>query len=517
MDNFEKVIDLSSESLSLMKKLKTLKKKYNKRIKIQREKKYEMTSKALDRIQEETKSLTLREDVKEEIDKDDEEFETKNFREMAAENALLHQQIMLLSGQLAPIMDRVGRMYTDFSPHLLDSVNTYNSSISNRERNRQENVDRSRTHHPRRRQNLESDDLSESSDDDFSRRENSESDHEQEQEQERSREGNSSEQQDSAQIRNRLRSISSTISRIRSSISSMRSLIFNNLGGDGDNNLNESTTEEREERKIQVNAQIPIISSPGDIASVHNRLNRFISGLSIDQGSLDRMLDRQAMNGTGTEGLFANLANRNNQAPNSNASGSSSENSRGNNEDNQQQNNEEVQNAENRANQDQEGEPQNNETQENEEDNEPPHHHPGNLFDLLGGPGNDRGDMGFLSSNLAGFGDPSDTIEFHIHAFMPGANAPGQPPVQAPLARPQEGQAPVIGSQMPAAEDGMPPYQPQVDQTSEPERVDASTSAEGPLMVETAVQTEGIRIRRDRRERNRESALTFNTNPFGRS
>ena len=48
---------------------------------------------------------------------------------MINENALLHQQIMLLSGQLAPIMDRVGRLFTDFSPHLVYDVNSFNNDV----------------------------------------------------------------------------------------------------------------------------------------------------------------------------------------------------------------------------------------------------------------------------------------------------------------------------------------------------------------------------------------------------
>ena len=56
-DQLSKVIELSSKSLSLMKKLKFLKIKYNKRVKIQRDKKYELTRKELNKIEEEIKSF----------------------------------------------------------------------------------------------------------------------------------------------------------------------------------------------------------------------------------------------------------------------------------------------------------------------------------------------------------------------------------------------------------------------------------------------------------------------------
>lgn len=32
----------------------------------------------------------------------------------------------MLSGQLAPIMDRIGRVYSDFAPHLIQNVNNFN-------------------------------------------------------------------------------------------------------------------------------------------------------------------------------------------------------------------------------------------------------------------------------------------------------------------------------------------------------------------------------------------------------
>eukprot|EP00344_Euplotes_crassus_P010794 CAMPEP_0197003152 /NCGR_PEP_ID=MMETSP1380-20130617/7505_1 /TAXON_ID=5936 /ORGANISM="Euplotes crassus, Strain CT5" /LENGTH=545 /DNA_ID=CAMNT_0042421575 /DNA_START=235 /DNA_END=1869 /DNA_ORIENTATION=- len=524
LDNLEKVIELSSKSLSLMKKLKSLKKKYDKRVKLQKEKKYQATSKALEKIDEESKSELAREEMKEEIDKEDEEFERMNFKEMATENSLLNQQIMILSGQLAPIMDRVGRMYTDFSPHLLHSVNNYNGNINssnanNRDRNTHENAERSRTHHPRRRERLRSEDSEESSDDDFSRRDSDESDNEdrdntQQEEQQRDR------REDSHEIRNRLRSISSTISRIRSSISSMRSLIFNNVEEDDESNNNESRNEEREERNVAVNAQIPVISSPGDIASVHSRLNRFINGLTIDQGSLDRMLDRQAMNGMETEGFISSLANRNNPGQNSNGSRNPRDDSGNNPTENRQEN--PSQNNGERINREGQRRNQNTEINHNHDHIHDHHHHTSpNLFDLLGPAGNGRGGLGILGNNLGGLGDASDTIEFHIHAFMPNSNgpsplAPRQPNV--PLPRP-ENHLPPFAPQIPPLQAQMPPPElqaPPIGEPQRPELVDASTSADPPQMRSTSVQTEGIRIRRDRRERNRENGTTFNKNPFSR-
>ena len=48
-----------------------------------------------------------------------EEEEFKSDEDMVEQNSLLLQRIMLLQSQLAPIMDRMGRLMADFSPHLV--------------------------------------------------------------------------------------------------------------------------------------------------------------------------------------------------------------------------------------------------------------------------------------------------------------------------------------------------------------------------------------------------------------
>lgn len=127
------------------------------------------------------------------------------------------------------------------------------------------------------------------------------------------------------EIRSRLRSISNTISRIRSSISSMRTLIFNNLGrGEGEEGTEGEIRQLQENiPRVSVNAQVPIISSPGDIASVHNIFDRFV--------------DRQMVNIIGGNGGGDNQPpnrpqNRNNdnggQANNGNGGQASNDNGR---------------------------------------------------------------------------------------------------------------------------------------------------------------------------------------------
>ena len=144
LQNLSKIMELSSETQKMMKQLKTLRNKYDKRIKIQREmieeecKKRSMRkrieeskgkycgmqeSKEEYDEEEEEKYMKKKEDVKEEVEESDEEYDKKDLKKLMADNSLLFQKIMLLSGQLAPIMDRIGRLYTDFSPHLLYSVN----------------------------------------------------------------------------------------------------------------------------------------------------------------------------------------------------------------------------------------------------------------------------------------------------------------------------------------------------------------------------------------------------------
>ena len=397
---------------------------------------------------------------------------------MARENSLLHQQIMLLSGQLAPIMDRVGRIYTDFSPHLINNVNSYNNSINNRERNSSRRALRQRTYNPRGRERIRSEDSSESSDDSLSRRGSNSSEHS---EPRAEREG---EEQDSNEIRDRLRSISSTISRIRSSISSMRSLIFNNLpNGEGTQNGDESVISEREERKVTVNVQVPIISSPGDIASIHNRLNRFISGLSVDPSTLDRFLDRQATNSLGDEPSVNNSNNRNSQVPNTNESGNSS--------------NEELRNnlAETRI------------SPPNTESDDHHHHTHDHLMNLLGV--NDRGAMGILGgragfgllgNSLGDIGSEVEGIEFHIHALMPGGEGQEN---QIMSSNPLNPLNVVNRNPIPPMPPAPVPSLPSLQIRREESRnQNLNTEIRDPVQfTDVGVQTESLRIRRERRNR----------------
>lgn len=407
LDNLTKITELSSKTLYMMKELKTLKNRYEKRIKIQREmveeeckkrqlrKKMEKTKsqytskldKDLEEKQNEEDSegeIRVKEEAKEEVDEDQSEFEKKDLKQMINDNALLYQQIILLSGQLAPIMDRVGRLYTDFSPHLLNNVNTFNNEhnsvasriTENRRRNRGRQNERVNNRN-RSEENSQRSDLDEERDDgDLSRSSDS-----------LSRGSNASGNREGgdrnaggSEIRNRLRSISNTISRIRSSINSMRSLIFNNLGRTEreEDNENDFRIDERGDRRITVNAQIPILSSPGDIASVHNIFDRFVDRQMVNIISGDNNTNR----------------NRNNrpQQPNATANDQNTSSERSSN------------NAENEEN----------------NRNRRGHTHTHDLSELFG----DGGGLGFLNSALGGLGNAGEAIELHIHAFVPQGNNP---------------------------------------------------------------------------------------------
>jgi hypothetical protein len=314
----------------------------------------------------------------------------------------------MLSGQLAPIMDRIGRVYSDFSPHLIQNVNNFNSEIMSqparteerkrnrrrRERDRQTN----RSQENRSESELEEFDdgkpslstkfmsleLSNSSES-FSRGSHLSGNRE-------DRENN----ENGSEIRTRLRSISNTISRIRSSISSMRSLIFSNLGRgeQAQQNDNDLRIDERGERRMTMNAQIPIISSPGDIASVHNIFDRFV--------------DRQMFNIMG--GAAGEGGNRNRNRPeqaanNNNESNNASNNNSGSDSNNPNSEHRNRRNQTNQANQ-----------ASNNENND--------LFGEgsgLGLLGSAFGGLGALGG-LGGINNASDTIELHIHAFMPNRN-----------------------------------------------------------------------------------------------
>ena len=525
LENFSKIIELSSKSLMLMKQLKSMKSQYNKRVKIQKDKKYQLQDKNLEKIEEEFK-MQRKEETKEEIDEDQEEFERKDFKEMADENSELHQQIMLLTGQLAPIMDRVGRMYTDFSPHLLKSVNTYNTNISTgEERNRDRRDVRHRTYQPRRaRRNRDrSDDSSDLSSDSLSRGSDESSDNGEE---ERNQERRDSNNEDRGEIRSRLRSISNTINRIRSSISSMRSMIYNNLGVEGDSSVNESQVEEREERKTSINAQVPIIASPGDIASVHNIFDRFV--------------DRQMVNVMGGEGLLRNRNNNNpnnNPAPNNEIRNSNPENANngennGNSTDPSPLNRNDT-NRNNQRNQEEENNNSNdrglNSIRQNLDNLQQEHEATGDsLMELLGA---DRGGLGLLGNaigGLGGFGSGglntggmgaggSDTIELHIHAFMPnGSNGP-----ENPANRNENPNNPLqinLNSDNPARNMNERNEQELIINNNEEENEREEIEERTPRFVDASVQTNMLRIRRDRRERNRgerpSTGVSLGTNPF---
>lgn len=300
-----------------MSKLKGLREKYDRRMKVQREmveeeykrrtmkKKIEETkTRYYDqdtnnrKISEESddgademidfrKSKTCPEEGKQEVTEMEDEISKTDLQKLVNDNSRLRQQIILLSGQLAPIMDRVGRVYTDFSPHLVSDVNKFNNEIRPRE-NRNQDRRRNRRRHQteqqdqnrnRSQENSRGSDLEEDFDDEMlsnssnSLSRNSTRSNDAESRQNRHQEG-------STNIRHRLRSLSNTISQIRSSISSMRSLIFNNLGRpEGEENVEEElgiNINQSNSRMSTVNIQVPIISSPGDIASVHNIFDRFV-------------------------------------------------------------------------------------------------------------------------------------------------------------------------------------------------------------------------------------------------
>ncbi len=93
---------------------------------------------------------------------------------------------------------------------------------------------------------------------------------------------------------------------------------------------------------------------------------------------------------------------------------------------------------------------------------------------------------------------------------MPNGSNPGQNTIPR---LPDLPVPPSLGEPQPIPSEPLPVPDPEPRSTL----VEAGTSTEAPVLVETAVQTEGIRIRRDRRERNRDNGTTFNKNPFGDS
>lgn len=425
IENLDKLTELSSKTLIIMKKLKTMKTKHDKQLKIQREmieeeckrkqlrKKYENKETFLEEDEEEKiQTINPREEKKEEVDADEEDFEKKDLKQMINENAQLNQQIIMMSAQLAPIMDRVGRAFTDYSPHLLNNVNLFNNAMNN-DSVTEERLRRHRTQQPRGRQRNRSMDSGELSSDSLSRHSNNSE----------NSNNDDNDPNSGAEIRTRLRSISNTISRIRSSISSMRSLIFNNLGrADNEGNLdNEARIDERGDRRFTVNAQIPIISSPGDIASVHNIFDRFV--------------DRQMVNVIGGEGAAPRNRNRNEPTSSNNESNNTSNESSNTDRNNPSGNVPNINAANNVS-----GNASNVADQRNLPNRREAYNNPTDyLMDMLGEGGNGLGllnSLGGLSglgglgglgglSGLGGLGGPggsnisSDTIELHIHAFMP--------------------------------------------------------------------------------------------------
>jgi hypothetical protein len=471
IENLTKITELSSKTLCIMKQLKTMKIKYDKQLKIQREmieeeckrrqlqKKYENKETLLEEDEEEkVQTKCYREEIKEEVDVDEEDFEKKDLNQMINENAQLNQQIIMMSAQLAPIMDRVGRVFTDYSPHLLNNVNMFNNAMSN-DSAPEERRRRNQTHQPRGRQRNRSMDSGELSSDSLSRRSNNSE----------PSNNDDNDPNNGTEIRTRLRSISNTISRIRSSISSMRSLIFNNLGrGDNDGQPdNVFRIDERGDRRFTVNAQIPIISSPGDIASVHNIFDRFV--------------DRQMVNVIGGDGPVPRIRNRNEQTSSNNESNNTSNESSNTDGNNPTVNVPNINSANNASNNTNIPNANNVTGQQSSSNRREQHNNPTDyLMDMLGDEGNGLGllnslgglgGIGGLSglggmAGLGGLGGPSarggrgghgghgghggtntasDTIELHIHAFMPnrGENTteqqtnqiinpvPNQNPVQA--------------------------------------------------------------------------------------
>lgn len=423
MNNMSKIIDLNTIAMSMMTKLKMMKNKYDRRLKIQREMveeeyKRRSTKKKLEETKTKYEKDLKEAKVSEENDSEEEKVELKNskakeeskrevteledemsksdLQKIINDNALLQQQIILLSGQLAPIMDRVGRLYTDFSPHLVYDVNAFNSELRPRQ-NRAEERKRNRHRHNTERQRNRSEENSRNSglEEDFDDELSNSSDNisrNSGNSQEQENNGERGSNRDTNNIRTRLRSLSNTISQIRSSISSMRNLIFNNLGrGDIDENAEEELNIDMRGRNIAVNVQVPIISSPGDIASVHNIFDRFV--------------DRQMINLIGGENQGPRVrAPRNNQNA---ENGSNNESSN---------NNSNIAGDQNNANNESSNTDSNNSNQNIRNSrlrNDP-------LAELTGG----AGGLGFLTQALGGTGaftGGSDTIELHIHAFMPSS------------------------------------------------------------------------------------------------
>lgn len=417
---------------------------------------------------------TKKEEQKVEVDEDEEAFERKDLTSMINENAVLFQQIMLLSGQLAPIMDRVGRMYTDFSPHLLYNVNNFNNDLrqqesrtnaerrrNRRRQRREQNRNRSEENSRRSEIDEEFDDILSNSSDSFSRGSND------------SNNGNAPSQRNgnrgSNEIRTRLNSISNTINRIRSSISSMRSLIFNNLGrGERDepSTENEFRIDERGDTRLIVNAQVPVISSPGDIASVHNIFDRFVDRQMINIIGGDRTQNR------------GNRPNRNN----SNNAESNESNERANTDSEPNQNNANSQPAQNIRNR-----------RMPNQSNDP-------LADLVG----DAGPLGFLNSALGGIGlgQSNDTIELHIHAFVPSNN---REEGNAQRAQPASGLASLLQASAAGDNRGLNlAGSNQNNQNSNNAMSQRNNVNRASAFEERAVQTIERRSRRGRRSRNRE-------------
>jgi hypothetical protein len=492
--NLDKICDLSGTAIQMMSKLKNMRDKYDRRLNIQREmveeeykrrtmkKKLEETkTKYFDqganncKISEEDdeedhtgfkKSKTTHEETKREVSELEDEVSKSDLQKIINDNAQLQQQIILLSGQLAPIMDRVGRVFTDFSPHLVYDVNGFNNDLRPPRANRNEERKRNRRRHSERQRNRSQEnsrgsDLDEEFDDQLSNSTNSLSRNSDRSNEREGRRANG----ESTNIRTRLRSLSNTISQIRSSISSMRNLIFNNLGGgeNGENVEEELQIDQRGQNLSTVNVQVPIISSPGDIASVHNIFDRFV--------------DRQMVNimsGENEPNAQTPQADPASNTPNPNPAAATTSN---------RQNRQAT-----RAN--------------------------GPQIDLTGGAGN----LGMLSQALGGtgaFGAGSDTIELHIHAFMPSnrdvanpnnqntATSPELPSELQSILNQAASQAPAPQAQPtpPPAQPTLPPVQqtqprPSLSNTSPLART--LTSNSNIQVTATNVQTEinGIQISR---------------------
>ena len=70
----------------------------------------------------------MKEEEKVEMDEYEEQFSSNE--EMIRENSKLYQKIVHLSAQLGPILDRAGRLLTDFSPHLMRDVTDFNRDLT---------------------------------------------------------------------------------------------------------------------------------------------------------------------------------------------------------------------------------------------------------------------------------------------------------------------------------------------------------------------------------------------------